>query len=48
VLPIRSPEDDPDENAANTLAAIRQREQELVNRFSVLVGRTLRIGIAPS
>jgi predicted nuclease of predicted toxin-antitoxin system len=48
VLLIRSPQDDPDENAANTMAAIQQREQELVNRFSVLVGRALRIRITPS
>lgn len=40
---IRSPEDDPDENAANTLAAIHQYGPELLNRFSVLVAGALRI-----
>jgi predicted nuclease of predicted toxin-antitoxin system len=48
VLLIRSPQDDPDENAANTMAAIEQRGPELVNRFSVLTGRALRIRITPS
>ena len=48
VLLIRSPEDDPDENAANTLAAIHQHGPELLNRFSVLVARALRIRIAPT
>ena len=47
VLLIRSPEDDPDENAANTLAAIHQYGPELLNRFSVLVAGALRIRIAP-
>lgn len=43
VLLIRAPESDPDENAANTLAAIELHGPEMLNRFSVLVGRTLRI-----
>ena len=43
VLLIRAPESDPDENAANTLAAIERHGPELLNHFSVLVGRTLRI-----
>ncbi len=43
VLLIRSVEDDLDENAANTLAAIEQHGPELLNRFSVLAGRGLRI-----
>ena len=47
VLLIRSTEDDPGENAANTLAAIQQHGPELLNRFSVLVGRAPRIRIAP-
>ena len=48
VLLIRSPEDNPDEKAANTLAAIEQRGPEMLNRFSVLAGRALRIRIAAS
>jgi predicted nuclease of predicted toxin-antitoxin system len=47
VLLIRSPEDGPDENAANTLAAIHQHGPELRNRFSVLTARALRIRMAP-
>ena len=47
VLLIRSPEDDPDENAANTLAAIDRHGPELRNRFSVLAVRALRIRTAP-
>jgi predicted nuclease of predicted toxin-antitoxin system len=47
VLLIRSPEDDPHENAANTLAAIQQHGLELMDRFSVLSGRALRIRTAP-
>ena len=43
VLLIRSVEDDLDENAANTVAAIEQHGPELLNRFSVLAGRGLRI-----
>ena len=43
VLLIRSVEDDLEENAANTLAAIEQHGPELLNRFSVLAGRGLRI-----
>ena len=35
VLVVRSQEDDPDENAANALAAIHQNGPELLNRFSV-------------
>jgi len=46
VLLIRSPEDGAGENAANTLAAIQQHGPALLNRFSVLVGRALRIRIA--
>lgn len=46
VLLIRSPEDDQDENAANTLAAIQQRGSDLLNRFSVLKGH-LRIRTVP-
>ena len=48
VLLIRSPEDDPDENAANTLAAVRQHGPALLDWFSVLVGRALRIRVVPS
>lgn len=48
VLLIRSPEDDPDENAANVLAAVDQHGPALLDRFSVLVGRALRIRVAPS
>lgn len=47
VMLIRSPQDDPDENAANALAAIRQHGLELVGRFSVLSGRALRIRMSP-
>jgi len=47
VLLIRSLEDDPDENAVNALAAVRQHGSELVGRFSVLAGGALRIRIAP-
>lgn len=47
VLLIRSPEDDPDENAANVLAAVDQHGPALLDRFSVLVGRALRIRVAP-
>ena len=43
VLLIRSIEDNLEENAANTLAAIEQHGPELLNRFGVLAGRTLRI-----
>lgn len=45
VLLIRSPENDPEENAANTLAAIQQHGPALLNRFSVLAGGALRIRI---
>jgi len=41
VLLIRSPEDDPDENAANTVAAVHQHGFALVDRFSVLAGALL-------
>lgn len=47
VLLIRSPEDDLDENAANTLAAVNQHGPALLDRFSVLAGRALRIRIGP-
>jgi predicted nuclease of predicted toxin-antitoxin system len=47
VLLIRSPEDGPDENAANTLAAVNQHGPALLDRFSVLAGRALRIRIIP-
>lgn len=47
VLLIRSPQDDVNENAENALAAIQQHGSELLNRFSVLVGRTLRIRLTP-
>lgn len=43
VLLIRSLERSPEENAANTLAAISQYGAELLNRFSVLAGGVLRI-----
>jgi predicted nuclease of predicted toxin-antitoxin system len=42
VLLIR-PEDDTAGNAGNTVAAIEHHGPELLNRFSVLAGRTLRI-----
>ncbi|MFN7920207.1 MAG: DUF5615 family PIN-like protein [Bryobacteraceae bacterium] len=47
VLLIRSLESDTGENASNAVIAIRQHGQELLNRFSVLAGRVLRIRIAP-
>lgn len=47
VLLIRSPEDDADENAANTLAALHQHGPALLDRFSVLVGRAVRIRMTP-
>ncbi len=47
VLLIRSPEDDPDENAVNTLAVLNQHGPALLDRFSVLAGRALRIRIVP-
>ncbi len=46
VLLVRSPEDDPNENAANAVSAVQQHGPELHNRFSVLAGRVLRIRIA--
>lgn len=42
VLLIRSA-DDPDENAANAVAAIHQYGPALLDRFSVLASRALRI-----
>ena len=45
VLLIRSPEEDPESNAAITLAAIQQHGTELRNRFSVLASGALRIRI---
>lgn len=48
VLLIRSPESDTNENAVNAVTAIYQHGPELVNRFSVLAGRVLRIRITPS
>lgn len=47
VLLIRSPVDDLDDNAANTVAAVNQHGAELLNRFSVLAGRALRVRFAP-
>ncbi len=48
VLLIRLPEGDTNENAANAVTAIDQHGPELLNRFSVLAGRVLRIRVAPS
>lgn len=47
VLLIRSPEDDSDENAANILAAVHQHGPAMLDRFSVLVGRALRVRVTP-
>ena len=47
VLLIRLRGDDTDENAANALAAIHHHGPQLLNRFSVLVGRALRIRSTP-
>lgn len=38
---IRSPADDPDESAADTLAAIHEHGPELLNRFPVLADQVL-------
>jgi hypothetical protein len=46
ILLIRSL-DEAGENAANTVAAIEQYGPDLRNRFSVLMGRALRIRIVP-
>lgn len=46
ILLIRSL-DDAHENAANTVIAIEQYRPDLLNRFSVLMGRALRIRMAP-
>ena len=44
ILLIRSL-DEADENAANTVIAIEHHGPDLINRFSVLTGRALRIRI---
>jgi predicted nuclease of predicted toxin-antitoxin system len=46
ILLIRSL-DEAEENAANTVAAIQQHGPDLLNRFSVLMGRALRIRVVP-
>lgn len=46
ILLIRSL-DEADENATNTVTAIKQYGPDLLNRFSVLMGRTLRIRNVP-
>ena len=47
VMLIRSSESDTEESAANTLTAIRQHGPEMLDQFSVLAGRALRIRMKP-